>query len=409
MSDEAGDWAVRVPLRTIGRGCSDCTHIRTMKIFCTGGTFARYAERGAEILKSSPRPAVRQGRSAMRGSRRDARSGRCGSENCVWRARSTRCALGADVCAIATALWRRVGPRDPLFGRADESDPRLPARVPSSRSVPMAAMAIPTTNSAISAATTEAWQRAGDPTQFPEQLGEDRTTHSPRMRSPTRTFSMTPETAAGPHGPPAGRSGTAIPVDVGFVKALLHIAEVRAIRTRSPTISRPVGSRPAPSSSSRARRRRRSTLILSGQAEKGGAGVRRRLDRDPGPPGTGSVLRRDGNRGGQAEQRTRDRSHRPHLSRVLAGRNWLPTWERGQEPTSPGRYRSWRSVRKSRGGDHAYRHRHRHRSQDRGDRGLSESIRVPTELISTSPLLDLFGVEYFVRPRPLKALETEIT
>ena len=164
--------------------------------------------------------------------------------------------------------------------------------------------------------------------------------------------------------------------DVGFVKALLHIAEgARDLHS----ISDHIETRWFPAGTFVVEQGEAATtlyLILSGEAEA----VREFDD------GSIEILGRL--EPGQFFGEMGIAAGKPRNAHVIARTDLtclefspaepapIPGARRGSRSHRPGPGAGARSGR-ARGGDHAHRHRRRHRSQDRGDRGLSESIRVP--------------------------------
>jgi LmbE family N-acetylglucosaminyl deacetylase len=187
--------------------------------FCTGGTFARYAERGAEIEVVS----------ATRGEAGQIRDAGIATRRTIGRVREQELRLACTRLGVQSVRCLRH--RDGTLARADREIlvGELTNLIRDFR--PTAVFTFGPDGGyghpdhvTISAAATEAWQRAGDPTQFPQQLDEERRPHTPDAlyyahfpRHPRRLLDRMVHWLASQEERFRG--------DVGFVKALLHIAE----------------------------------------------------------------------------------------------------------------------------------------------------------------------------------------
>jgi LmbE family N-acetylglucosaminyl deacetylase len=260
---------------------------------------------------------------------------------------------------------------------------------------------------AISAAATEAWQGAGDPTWFPEQLGEDRTTHIPGAlyyahfpRHPRRLLDRMVRWLVGQEERFRG--------DIGFVKALLHIAEgardLHSISDHIETSWFPAGTFVIEQGEAATTL----YLILSGEAEAvreyadGSIEILSRLEPGQffGEMGIAAGKPRNAHVIAHTDLTCLEFSPSepaPYLGRG-AGADLtgpVPALEPGQEELGEATTRIDVAavIDRKIAAIAAYR----------------SQYAFQPELIPTALLRDLFGVEYFVRAQPPRALETEIT
>jgi LmbE family N-acetylglucosaminyl deacetylase len=370
--------------------------------FCTGGTFARYAKRGAEIEVVS----------ATRGEAGQIRDAGIATRRTIGQVRERELRLACAELGVHSVRCLRY--RDGALARADREIlvGELTNLIRDFR--PTAVFTFGPDGGyghpdhiAISAAATEAWQRAGDPTSFPEQLGEDRTTHTLDAlyyahfpRHPKRLLDRMVHWLVGQEERFCG--------DVGFVTALLHIAEgardLHSISDHIETSWFPAGTFVVEQGEAATTL----YLILSGEAEAvrefddGAIEILGRLESGQffGEMGIAAGKPRNAYVIARTDLTCLEFSlaePAPYLGRGAGAELTGPVLELavGQEELGEATTRIdvGAVIGRKIAAIAAYR----------------SQFAFRPELIPTSLLLDLFGVEYFVRARPPRALETEIT
>jgi LmbE family N-acetylglucosaminyl deacetylase len=370
--------------------------------FCTGGTFARYAARGAEIMVVS----------ATRGEAGQIRDAGIATRRTIGQVREQELRLACAQLGVQSARCLRH--RDGTLARADREIlvGELTHLIRDFR--PTAVFTFGPDGGyghpdhvTISAAATEAWHRAGDPTQFPEQLDEDRTPHTSGVlyyahfpRHPRRLLDRMVHWLASQEERFRG--------DVGFVKALLHIAEgARDLRA----ISDHIETRWFPAGTFVIEQGEVATtlyLILSGEAEAvreyddGSIEILARLEPGQffGEMGIAAGKPRNAHVIAHTDLTCLEFSPSeaaPYLGRGAGAdlTGSVPELEFGQEELGEATTRIdvGAVIDRKIAAIAAYR----------------SQFALQPEMIPTSLLLDLFGVEYFVRARTLRALETEIS
>jgi LmbE family N-acetylglucosaminyl deacetylase len=371
--------------------------------FCSGGTFARYAEQGAEIMVVS------------------ATRGQAGSIRDVEVA--TRRTIGQVREAELRRACARLGVRqarclDFLDGALAEADREalvgaLTAAIRAFR---------PTTvftfgadggyghpdHVALSAAATEAWERAGNATQFPEQIAAGLTQHQPGSlyyahfpRHRRRLLDRMVQWLV------SNRKDPRFQGDIGFIKALLHIAEeardLSSIADHIETRWFPAGTFMIEQGEAAATL----YLILSGEAEavrEDDAGATEVLGQlRPGQffGEMGIALRQPRNAHVIARTHVTCLAFSPVEPARFLGRGegahltgLAPGLEADEEALGEATTRIDASA-----------------VIGRKIAAIAEyrsQFAFEPELIPTSLLVDLFGVEYFVRARPARVVETEI-
>jgi len=370
--------------------------------FCTGGTFARYAEQGAEIMVVS----------ATRGEAGQIRDAGIATRRTIGQVREQEFRLACTLLGVQSVHCLRH--RDSALARADREIlvSQLTNLIRDFRPTAVFTFGpdggyIHPDHVTISAAATEAWQRAGDPTQFPEQLAEDRTTHTPDAlyyahfpRHPRRLLDRMVHWLAGQEERFRG--------DVGFVKALLHIAEgARDLHTISDHIETgwfPAGTFVVEQGEAATTL----YLILSGEAEAvrefddGSIEILARLEPGQffGEMGIAAGKPRNAHVIAHTDLTCLQFSPAeaaPYLGRGAGADLSGPVPELALDQEDLGQATTRIDV--STVIDRKIAAIAAYRSQ----------FAFQPELIPTSLLLDLFGVEYFVRARLPRSIETEIT
>jgi LmbE family N-acetylglucosaminyl deacetylase len=369
--------------------------------FCTGGTFARYAEQGAEVMVVT----------ATRGEAGQIRDAGIATRRTIGQVRERELRLACTRLGVQEVRCLRH--RDGALARADLEIlvGELTQLIRDFR--PTAVFTLGPDGGyghpdhvTISSAATEAWHRASDPTQFPEQLGEDRTTHTPDAlyyahfpRHPRRLLDRMVRWLVGQEERFRG--------DVGFVKALLHIAEgardLHSISDHIETAWFPAGTFVIEQGEAATTL----YLILSGEAEAvrefddGSIDILGRLEPGQffGEMGIAAGKPRNAHVIAHTDLTCLQFSPAepaPYLGRGAGAHltGSVPELTLGQEELGEATTRIdvGAVIHRKISAIAAYR----------------SQFAFQPELIPTSLLLDLFGVEYFVRARPPRALETDI-
>jgi LmbE family N-acetylglucosaminyl deacetylase len=370
--------------------------------FCTGGTFARYADRGAEIMViSATRGQAGQIRDAGIATRRTIGQVREQELHLACRrlgVQSSRCldyrdgALAtADFATLVGELTHAIRAFQPtvVFTFGPDGGYGHPDHV------------------VMHAAATAAWESADDATRFPEQIAGGLPPHTPGSlyyahfpRHRRRLLDRMVHWLVGQDERFQG--------DVGFVKALLHIAEEARDLNR---ISDHIETRWFPAGTFVIEQGEAPTtlfLILSGEAEA----VREHAD------GATEILGRLGP--GQFFGEMGIAAGKPRNAHVIARTHVTCLNFSPREPT--------RYVGRGEGADLTG----PVPELELGEEDLGEAttridasavidrkiaaiatyrsqFAFQPEAIPTSLLRDLFGIEYFIRARPPRALESEIT
>jgi LmbE family N-acetylglucosaminyl deacetylase len=373
--------------------------------FCTGGTFARYAQLGAEIMVVSATRgqagSIRDAEVATRrtiGQVREAELRRACAKLGVQQARCLDFLDGglaeAERETLVGALTEAIRGFRPtaVFTFGPDGGYGHPDHV------------------AISAATTEAWERAGDATQFPEQVAAGLEAHQPGSlyyahfpRHRRRLLDRMVQWLVSNRQDPRFRG------DIGFVKALLHIAE--EARDLS-SIADHIETRWFPAGTFMIEQGEAATtlyLILSGEAEAvrefddGATEVLGQLRPGhffgemgiaAGKPRNAHVIARTHVTclafSSMEPPRFLGRGEGAHLTGAIPDLEL----ETGEEALGEATTRIDASA-----------------AIERKISAIAEyrsQFAFEPELIPASLLVDLFGVEYFVRARPARVVETEI-
>ena len=369
--------------------------------FCTGGTFARYAARGAEIEVVS----------ATRGEAGQIRDAGIATRRTIGEVRERELRLACSRLGVRSA--RCLDFRDGALATTDgetlvgELTRAIRAFRPTAVFTfgPDGGYGHPD-HVAISAAATEAWHRAGEATEFPQQLAGGLTPHAPAAlyyasfpRRPRRLLDRMVRWLAGQEERFRG--------EIGFVTALLHLArgarDLRSISDHIETSWFPAGTFVIEQGEAA----RTLYLILCGEAEAvrehddGATEVLGRLEPGQffgemgiaaGKPRNAHVIARSD----LTCLAFSPAEPAPYLGRG-AGADLTgpaPEPEPGQEELGEATTRIDVSavIDRKIAAIAAYR----------------SQFAFQPELIPTALLLELFGVEYFERARPPRALETEI-
>ena len=353
--------------------------------FCTGGTFARYAEQGAEIMVIS----------ATRGQAGQIRDAGIATRRTIGQVREEELRLACKHLGVQSS--RCLNYRDGALTTADFA-PLVGELTQAIRAFrPTAVFTFGPDGGyghpdhvAISAAATEAWERADDATLYYAHFPKHRRRLLDRM---VHWLVSKEERFRG---------------DVGFVKALLHIAEEARDLNR---ISDHIETRWFPAGTFVIEQGEAATtlfLILSGEAEA----VREFDD------GSTEILGRLGP--GQFFGEMGIAARQPRNAHVIARTNVTCL---NFSPREPARY-----VGRGEGADLTgpvpeleLGEEDLGEATTRIDAGAVIDRKIAAiaayrsqfafqpEMIPTPLLLDLFGVEYFIRARPPRALESEIT
>ncbi len=401
MSGDAGDRAERPAVGNRMRLLGLYAHPDD-ETFCTGGTFARYAARDAEIMVVS----------ATRGEAGEIRDAGIATRRTIGPVRERELHLACTRLGV-----QAVGCLDYRDGGLATADSEILVGELTRAIREFRPTAVFTFGAdggyghpdhvAISAAATDAWERAGDALQFPEQLAEGLMPHAPAAlyyahfpRHPRRLLDRMVRWLVGQEERFRG--------EIGFVKALLHIAQgARDLRSISDHIETgwfPAGAFVVEQGEAATTL----YLILSGEAEA----VREHDD------GATEILGRL--EPGQFFGEMGIAAGKPRNAHVIA-RTDLTCLE--FSPAEPVPY-----LGRGAGADLTG----PAPDLEPGDEELGEAttridvaavidrkiaaiaayrsqFAFQPELIPTALLVDLFGVEYFVRARPPRALGTEIT
>src|SRR5215213_9760159 len=370
--------------------------------FCTGGTFARYAARGAEIMVVS----------ATRGEAGQIRDAAIATRRTIGKVRDQELRLACTRLGVQS-----VGCLDYRDGGLATADNEIFVGELTRAIREFRPTAVFTFGSdggyghpdhiAISTAATDAWHRAGDALQFPEHLTEGLMPHAPAAlyyahfpKHRRRLLDRMVHWLVGQEEPFRG--------DVGFVKALLLIAEgardLHSISDHIETNCFPAGTFVIEQGEAATTL----YLILSGEAE-----AVRELD-----DGSTEILGRL--ESGEFFGEMGIAAGKPRNAHVIASTD-LTCLE--FSPSEPAAY-----LGRGAGADLTGPVPELQLEQEELgeattridvaaviDRKIAaiaayrSQFAFQPELIPTSLLLDLFGVEYFVRARPPRIVETEIS
>lgn len=370
--------------------------------FCSGGAFAHYAERGAEIMVIS----------ATRGQAGQIRDAGVATRRTIGQVRERELRLACQRLGVQSS--RCLDYRDGALASADfetlvgELTHAIRAFRPTAVFTfgPDGGYGHPD-HVVISDAATDAWERAGDATQFPQQIAGGLLPHRPATlyyaHFPTHRRRLLDRMVQWLVSREERFRG-----DVGFVKALLHIAEgARDLRS----ISDHIETRWFPAETFVIEQGESAAtlfLILSGEAEA----VREYDD------GSTEILGRLGP--GEFFGEMGIAAHKPRNAHVIARTDvtcllfspaeWAPFFGRGAGADLTGSVaepaldveelgEATTRIDVSTVIDRKIAAIAAYRSQ----------FAFQPELIPKPLLLDLFGVEYFIRARPPRVLETEIT
>src|SRR5215204_3869300 len=370
--------------------------------FCTGGTFARYAARGAEIMVVS----------ATRGEAGQIRDAEIATRRTIGKVRDQELRLACTRLGVQS-----VGCLDYRDGGLATVDNEILVGELTRAIREFRPTAVFTfgpdggyghpDHIAISAAATDAWHRAGDALQFPEHLAEGLMPHAPAAlyyaHFPKHTRRLLDRMVRWLVGQDERFRG-----DIGFVKALLHIAEgardLHSISDHIETSWFPAGTFVIEQGEAATTL----YLILSGEAEA----VR---EFDDGSTETLARLER-----GQFFGEMGIAAGQPRNAHVIA-RTDLTCLEFSL--AEPAAYLGRGAGADLTGPVPELQHEQEELGEattridvaaviDRKIAAIAayrSQFAFQPELIPTSLLLDLFGVEYFVRAYPPRTVETEIS
>ena len=401
MSDEAGDRRIERPVAGDRMRLLGLYAHPDDETFCTGGTFARYAARGAEIMVVS----------ATRGEAGQIRDAGIATRRTIAKVRDQELRLACTRLGVQS-----VGCLDYRDGGLATADNEILVGELTRAIREFRPTAVFTFGSdggyghpdhvAISAAATEAWHRAGDALQFPELLAEGLMPHAPAAlyyaHFPQHQRRLLDRMVHWLVGQEERFRG-----DVGFVKALLHIAEgardLRSISDHIETSWFPAGTFVIEQGEAATTL----YLILSGEAEAvrehddGSTEILGRLEPGQffGEMGIAAGKPRNAHVIAHTDLTCLEFSPAepaPYLGRGAGAdlTGLVPELQFGQEELGQATTRIDVAavIDRKIAAIAAYR----------------SQFAFQPELIPTSLLLDLFGVEYFVRAHPPRALETEI-